>query len=120
MLFFARDSRDMTGGIAGAVLMAIMLVTGIVLVLRENSPPPLLRAFYFIIGGLSAISGVGVLVWGVYSIATGRPIQKQALTMPILFIAFGAEWIRRGVNVQSLTSPPVEAKTTYPDQNAAA
>lgn len=120
MLFFARDSRDMTGGIAGAILMAVMLMTGIVLVLRQNSPPPLLRAFYCIIGGLSVVSGAGVLAWGVYSILTDRPINMRAFTMPILFLTFGAEWIRRGVNVGSSSPPPAEAKTPYSDQNAAA
>jgi hypothetical protein len=112
MLLLARDTRDMTGGIAGAVLVVFMLLTGVVLVLREKAPAPIMRAFYFGIGGVSLVSGVGVFCWGIYCISTGAAVQKRALAMPLLFIAVGVEWIRRGFNVRSsaqryIDAPPV-------------
>ena len=99
MLLFARDSRDMVGGIAGAVLVVFMLLAGVVLVLREKAPPSVMRAFYFGIGVVSLLSGIGVFAWGIYSIGTGANIEKRALTMPLVFVAFGVEWIRRGFSV---------------------
>lgn len=103
MLLFARDSRDMTGGIAGAVLILIMLLTGIILVLRNNAPPGLMRAFDLIVGGLSFLCGAGILGWGIYMIVTGQEIQKKVLTMPLLFIGFGVDRLRRGIQGQSST-----------------
>ena len=99
MLLFARDARDLTGGIAGTIVILSMLVTGAVLVLREKTPVPMLRAFYFGMGGLSLLVGVGVLGSGIYSISTGVAVQKGALMMPVLFIVLGGVWIQRGWNI---------------------
>lgn len=59
MLLFARDSRDMVGGIAGTVLVVFILLAGVVLVLREKAPLSVMRAFYFGIGVVSLLSGIG-------------------------------------------------------------
>jgi len=108
MLLFARDSRDMTGGIAGTVVVVIMLVTGLVLILRENAPPALLRTFYFLIGGLSVVAGVGVIASALYEMSQGERVNRRALLMPFGFVAFGVEWVRRGMNVGNRPEPEAD------------
>ncbi|MEP3478729.1 MAG: hypothetical protein ABJZ55_05735 [Fuerstiella sp.] len=100
----------MTGGIAGTVVVVIMLITGLVLILRENTPPCLLRPFYFLIGGLSVVAGVGTIVSAFWGIGQIERLNRSAIAMPITFVAFGIEWVRRGMQVGTQQPKSVEAQ----------
>lgn len=96
MLLFARDSRDMTGGIAGGILILLMGLTGIVLVFREKTPPRLMRAFHLTFGGFSILAGVAIIGSAVYELSQGeaKQINRGVFGIPILFIGMGCFWFR--------------------------
>ena len=100
MLIFARDSRDLTAGIAGGVLVIAMLLAGVYLVFRENTPKPILRAFYYLMGGLSIVGGVGGLGYAIYQGVQGYDMQKGMLAFPVVLIGTGGYWIKQGLGVK--------------------
>lgn len=108
MLLFARDSRDLIGGVAGAILVAALLLIAFVLVFRNGSPPRLLRSFYIIIGILSVVAGVGSAVLLVHALATGHPVNNgmplriKHLAGPFIFVFVGLVWIRRAAKIRAV------------------
>ena len=101
MLLFARDSRDLTGGVAGAVLILIMVLAGVVLIFREKTPAPLMRVFYLTLGGLSLLAGIATIGLAFYKQSQGQSVEmrKGFLAVPLAMIGVGGYWIYRAFNL---------------------
>lgn len=96
MLFLARDSRDLVGGIAGSVIIAIMLLGGSVLILRQKAPPALVRAFYIFFGLLALTAGALSLYGLASALLSGQSVNKSGAGLPILMIGLAINWLRLG------------------------
>lgn len=112
MLLFARDSRDVTGGVAGGIVVLILLAVGLVLTLREKTPAPLLRGFYLLMGGMGLIVGTGLLVWVGYRFLNAQDDNYRAIPTAFLFGCVGFHWLGCGFEVKQ--SSPVDVATPPP------
>ena len=101
MLLFARDSRDMMGGIAGGVLILSMGLAGIFLILRQNAPLKLQKAFYYLFGLVAIGTGVGTIVMAIYSMNQGgtNGLNRSVFSLPVLMVGLGLFWIRQGYSI---------------------
>lgn len=101
MLFQPRDALDRRGGIAGAVSILALTVTGVVLLFRYKTPSPILRFFHLVFGGLSILIGLITAPWIAYNFFVERisttlePMRVRHLFIPVIFVAFGFVWLRR-------------------------
>ena len=97
LLLSPRDARDLTGGIAGAVVVIALLLTGSVLIFREQTPTALLRAFYLVLGPIGIICGLVVVGWGCYELLRGAKVDMQVFVQPWIYVIVGIEWTCRGL-----------------------
>lgn len=104
MVVFAKDRLDMQGGIAGSVVVAVMFIAGLVFMLRESTPVPVLRLFYFTIGGTGVVGGLGLFGYALYRMSQGDRVNRKTLIVPLVIAGFGFGMCKRGGSLSSKTA----------------
>jgi hypothetical protein len=100
MLLQARDQRDLVGGIAGSVIIAILVGVGVFLAFPDWLPRSLIRLFYLVFGVLAVFVGVTTFGWLSYNLLIERQesfqlISVRQLFLPFVEIAVGVIWLRK-------------------------
>lgn len=99
ILLFPRDSRDLTGGVAGTVVILLMGLAGIYLIFGGRTTPHVARIFYFVFGGLGVVVGIIIVASAIHAISTGRAPAGFRPRMIFVFLvpfAVAIDWLRRG------------------------
>jgi hypothetical protein len=100
MLLQARDQRDLVGGIAGSVIIAILVGVGVFLAFPHWLPRSLIRLFYLVFGVLAVFVGVTTFGWLSYNLLIDRQESFQFISfgqlfLPFVEIAVGVIWLRK-------------------------
>lgn len=98
MLIQPRDALDRRGGIAGTVLILVLMFTGVVLLFRDKTPSRVLRFFHLAFGSLSVLIGLTTAPWIAYNLfverITTELLKVRTLFIPVIFVGCGIGWLR--------------------------